>query len=71
MSLLSVALLMTPLEGCQTVVFRSRCPPIRNYTADFQKQAAKELVKAGPAVQEMVTDYGQHRDACRAIEKKQ
>jgi hypothetical protein len=70
-SLLSVALLMTPLEGCQTVIFRSRCPPLRSYTADFQKQAAKELPKSGSAVQEMVTDYGQFRDACRAIEKAQ
>jgi hypothetical protein len=70
MSLLSIALLMTPINGCQTVVFKSRCPPLKAYPADFQKQAAKELQKAGAAVQEMVTDYGQHRDACRAIEKK-
>jgi hypothetical protein len=56
-------------EGCQTVVFRSRCPALATYSKDFQAQAAKELPKAGPKVQTLVTDYGQFRDACRAIER--
>ena len=67
-SVSAAALMMLP-EGCQTVAFRSRCPALATYSKEFQAQAAKELPKAGANVQTLVTDYGQFRDACRAIEK--
>jgi hypothetical protein len=66
-SVSAAALMMLP-EGCQTVAFRSRCPALASYSKEFQANAAKELPKAGKHVQELVTDYGQFRDACRAIE---
>jgi hypothetical protein len=55
-------------SGCDEETFRSRCPALKRYSGDFQKKAAEELAKAGVRVNQLVTDYGQLRDACRALE---
>jgi hypothetical protein len=67
LSFLSIALLTTLLGSCGTVIFSVRCPPLATYDKKFQAKAADELEKAGPNVQTMMTDYGKHRDACRAM----
>jgi hypothetical protein len=41
------------------------CPPLKKYTPEFQAKAANE--PKGPATQQLVSDYGQQRDACRAM----
>lgn len=64
--LLSIALPTTLLTGCNQAS-SSGCPPLVTYPVDFQKKAAQELRAAGGNVQVLVTDYGQLRDACRAM----
>lgn len=63
--LLSIVILMTPLGGCSGGIFRTICPPLTQYSKEFQAKAAAE--KRGPATQQLVSDYGQFRDACRAL----
>lgn len=70
MSLLSIASLTLVVSGCNEATFRTRCPPLKQYSKEFQAKAATELQRAGPATNQLVSDYGQHRDACRALEKK-
>ena len=65
-SLLSIAILAVPMSGCAEVFFRYRCPPLTQYSAQFQKEAAEE--KKGPRTAQLVSDYGKQRDACRAAE---
>jgi hypothetical protein len=49
-----------------------KCPPMTQYPADMQKQAAAELraLPAGSAVGMLVNDYGTQRAKCRAYEAK-
>jgi hypothetical protein len=53
------------LAACQSTGPHG-CPPLINYSAAVQKQAAAEI-RAGhsPTLNEFVTDYGKMRDACR------
>lgn len=47
-----------------------RCPPLVEYDRDTQKRAADQLRAIEPRspVRQMVTDYGDLRARCRAIE---
>lgn len=67
-SLLSVVILMPLTTGCAEAIFKYKCPTLRTYTKDFQLQAADE--KKGPRTKELVSDYGQLRDACRALKEE-
>lgn len=69
-SLLSSVILSLLLSGCGEVTFRYLCPTLKKYSPEFQTKAADELKTAGPTTKQLVSDYGQHRDACRAMEKK-
>lgn len=53
------------LSACQTT--GGGCPPLINYSAAQQKQAADELRKkySGSQVAQMIVDYGKLRAACR------
>jgi hypothetical protein len=62
--------MMCLLSGCDEATFRYLCPQLKKYSAKFQNDVADELVKAGPNVRKLVSDYGQLRDACRAMDKK-
>lgn len=72
---LSLALLPLLLTGCVTApseMVLTRCPSLRTYTPEFQRKAADELshLPQGSPVARLVTDYGQLRDACRALSRK-
>lgn len=66
--LVSIAILTIPLSGCGTAVFRYSCPTLKTYTKDFQLKAADETARTGPTIKQLVSDYGQLRDACRALD---
>ena len=66
---MSIATLPILLTGCAKDHFRIVCPTLTTYSPEFQAAAANELPKAGEHVQTLVTDYGKHRDACRALSK--
>lgn len=51
--------------------FGVSCPPVVTYTEEFQEQASQELPNAGPAVQQLVNDYGAARDAARVCQSMQ
>ena len=53
-------------SGCQSTG-GGDCPPLVNYTAAQQKQAAAELRKmhSDAQIARMITDYGKLRAACR------
>ena len=59
------------LGGCATVGFEppviSACPPVVEYSREFQARAAEELVllPEGSAVAEMLSDYAVMRDQAR------
>ncbi len=67
--LANIALLTIPLASCGTVHFKISCPALASYSKEFQAAAAVELYAAGSHVKTLVTDYGKHRDACRAMAK--
>lgn len=69
-SLLSIAILMPLLSGCDAETFRYLCPQLKRYPPEFQQKVADELRNAGPATKQLISDYGQLRDACRALEGK-
>lgn len=54
------------LSACQSTT-GGGCPPLINYSAAQQKQAANELRKMHSEAQvvKMITDYGKLRAACR------
>jgi hypothetical protein len=41
---------------------------LKKYTPEFQAKVADEVKNAGPATKVLLSDYGQLRDACRAME---
>lgn len=47
------------------------CLPVQEYSAEFQDQAAEELLALPPEsrVAQMITDYGVMRDQARACKK--
>lgn len=55
-------------SGCETVHSKYKCPTLKSYSKEFQSAAAAE--KRGARTQQLVSDYGQLRDACRALEKE-
>lgn len=62
---------MTLLSGCGLISFRlpvSVCPPVENYSRQFQAQAADELALLPPksAIEEMMKDYSMLRAQLRA-----
>lgn len=48
------------------------CPPVVEYSRDLQARAADELdlLPEGPAIAEMLADYGVMRDQARACASK-
>jgi hypothetical protein len=50
----------------------SKCPALKKYSKEQLQKAADELAGTVPdsVVAKMVIDYGQLREACRAIEKQ-
>lgn len=60
------------LSGCATVGSDPRittvCPPVVEYTRDFQARTAGELARLpdGSAIAEMLSDYAVMRDQARA-----
>ena len=68
--LASSVILGTLLTGCATGPSRYICPTLKTYPSAFQTQAALEFAKSGKNIQQLVSDYGQLRDACRALEGK-
>lgn len=67
-SLLSIVTLTGFQTGCDAETFRYLCPQLKKYTPEFQAKVADELKNAGPATKQLLSDYGQLRDACRALE---
>ncbi len=67
-SLLSIVTLTPLLTGCDEVTFRYLCPALKKYTPEFQAKVAEELKNAGPNTKILLSDYGQLRDACRALD---
>lgn len=49
-----------------------RCPPMKDYAPEMQKQASADLAALPPAspVRQLVADYGTQRAKCRAYENK-
>jgi hypothetical protein len=60
------------LTGCATAGFEAggdaACPPVVEYSREFQARAAEELARLpdGSAVVEMMADYAVIRDQARA-----
>lgn len=74
---LAVLAIATSLQnGCATVGSDSggfgACPPIVNYSREFQAHAAENLASLphGAAVAEMLSDYAVMRDQARACDQK-
>ena len=62
------------LTGCATAVFEDNgvaaCPPVVEYSREFQARAAEELAMLpdGSAIVEMMGDYAVMRDQARACQ---
>ncbi len=62
------------LTGCATVASDTRvttvCPPVFEYSREFQARAADELdlLPDGSAIAEMLSDYSVIRDQARACQ---
>ncbi len=60
------------LTGCATVGSKAgrleACPPVAEYSQEFQARAAEELTRLpeGSAIAEMLSDYAVMRDQARA-----
>ena len=60
------------LSGCATAGFDPRglaaCPPVVEYSREFQRRAAEELVllRKGSAIVGMLSDYAVMREQARA-----
>ena len=70
MSLLSIVILTPSLNGCDEATFKYICPTLKKYSAQFQNELADEVPRLPPRAKQVISDYGQLRDACRALEKK-
>jgi hypothetical protein len=63
------------LTGCATAGFDAggvaTCPPVVEYSTEFQSRAAEELemLPDGSAVVEMMADYAVMRDQARACRR--
>ena len=69
--LAALAIAMSLLSGCATVGFEADghavCPPVVEYSREFQTRAAEELkpLPDGSAIAEMLSDYAVMRDQAR------
>mgnify|MGYP003676359191 FL=1 len=67
-----LAIAMSWLTGCATAGFEANglaaCPPVVEYSREFQARAAEELAMLpdGSAVVEMMGDYAVMRDQARS-----
>ena len=67
-----LAIATSLLSGCAAVSSDGRvvrtCPPVVDYSREFQAQAAEELalLPEGTAIAEMLIDYAVMRDQARA-----
>lgn len=67
-----LAIVTTSLTGCATGSSEPRiatvCPPVVEYTREFQARAADELnlLPEGSAIAEMLADYSVMRDQARS-----
>lgn len=61
------------LQGCAGAVSEGTtytCPPLFNYSVDFEKTVSREMDLAGNASwPRMVKDYGHMRQMCRSLTK--
>ena len=70
--LAALAIVTSLLSGCVTVGSEPRiatvCPPVVEYSRNFQARAAEELalLPEGSAVAEMLADYAVMREQARA-----
>ncbi|MCR9148150.1 MAG: hypothetical protein NXH74_13285 [Rhodobacteraceae bacterium] len=70
-----LAIATSLLTGCATAGFEAggvaACPPVVEYSREFQARAAEELATLadGSAVVEMVADYAVFRDQTRACRR--
>ena len=66
-----LAIAMSWLTGCATAGFEAggvaACPPVMEYSREFQTRAAEELVTLleGSAIAEMLSDYAVMRQQAR------
>lgn len=51
-----------------TVTSAVTCADLKAYSPEFQAQAAEDLDKASPEIQQLVNDYGDLRAAVRVCE---
>ena len=60
----------SPTPSAPTVTYKSRCPPLKQYTRAEQNRLADELqaLPAGSTVEAVVGDFYKMRKACRAVE---
>lgn len=67
-----LAIVTISLTGCATVASKPRvttvCPPVVEYSREFQARAADELdlLPEGSAIAEMLADYSVMREQARA-----
>ena len=72
--LAALAIAMISLTGCATVASGPRvatvCPPVVEYSREFQARAADELdlLPEGSAIAEMLANYSVMRDQARACQ---
>lgn len=70
--LAALAIVTSLLSGCATVSSDGGgpggCPPVAEYSAEFQTRAADELalLPKGSAIEEMLADYSVIRDQAKA-----
>ncbi|PIE14914.1 MAG: hypothetical protein CSA70_00745 [Rhodobacterales bacterium] len=63
------------LSGCATADFKTRsvaiCPPVADYSREFQARAAEELAMLpdGSSVVEMMADYAVMREQARQLSR--
>lgn len=73
--LAALAIATISLTGCATVAsdtgVATVCPPVVDYSWDFQARAADELhlLPEGSAIAEMLADYSVMRDQARACQR--
>jgi len=74
--LAALAIATSLLTGCATGVSEPRiatvCPPVVEYTREFQARAAEELGMQpnGSAIAEMLADYSVMRDQARSCRSR-
>ena len=74
--LAALAIATSLLSGCATAVLsrrhRDACPPVVEYSREFQARAAEELglLPEGSAIAEMLADYAVMRDQARVCRSR-